>query len=69
MNKPIKKQPITLAMKVANGNWLDQNLETKTVVRKRRTLPVAPPIAMYRIVFSIFNLGLSPSTVLRLRSV
>ena len=46
MNNPIKKQPIILAIKVANGNWFDQNLENKIVVKKRNTLPIAPPIAM-----------------------
>jgi len=37
INKPIKKQPITLAINVANGKLnpevSGQNLETKTVVR------------------------------------
>jgi len=43
---PIKKQPITFVIKVVKGKVQDENFETKTEVRNRKTLAKAPPIAI-----------------------
>lgn len=53
IRKPMKKHPKTLIIKVANGKLPDQILETDSETKNRKTLPIAPPIAMRKIVLSI----------------
>ncbi len=46
INIPIKKQPKTLVINVAIGKWFDQYFITKTAVKYRKTLSIAPPVAI-----------------------
>ena len=64
--KPIKKHPKMLVTKVATGKFIDQYLATITDVKYLKTLPIAPPIAIYNKVFIIFISKLKPTFQLKL---
>lgn len=55
-NKPMQKHPKILIMKVARGNAVKSALTTKTDVRKRNTLPTAPPAPTNKICLIIFQI-------------
>lgn len=48
-NNPIKKQPTMLTVKVETGNAVVVPFDSNTDVRKRKTLPTAPPNATHSI--------------------
>lgn len=53
IKRPIKKQPIMFTKNVDKGNEVASPLDKSTEVRKRKTLPAAPPSATNSICFII----------------
>ena len=64
-NSPINKEPVILTVKVANGNEPFAYWVNKQDIKKRKTLPVPPPIKIKNNVLNIFQHSNSPFFILK----